>query len=69
MSTTTRWCIRVTYPSGYEAFVRHGRDIGHGPIVQFRTRRDAEANLDFIRQGLEQETTAAIVPYRREMEV
>lgn len=74
-----RWMIRVTYESGYDAYLRRGcrpesirrtggYKLGLGAIVQFRSKRDAEVNLDFVTQGLDGGTTAMVVPYDKSEE-
>lgn len=60
-----RWAIRVTYPSGEEAWLRHGSRIGAGPLATFGTRKLAEINADFVRQGLDTDVVIAIVPHRK----
>jgi hypothetical protein len=57
-----RYVIRVNYPNGAVAWLRHGaRTLEHGPIVRFRSKRDADINLDFIKEGLDAGTTATVV--------
>jgi len=63
-----RWMIRVTFPSGADAFLRRGSRPGYGPIVQFRTKRDADINLDFVTQGFDRGTVAVVVPYDKSEE-
>ena len=48
-----KWAIRVTYPSGEDAWLRHGSRIGAGPMATFATRQLAEINAEMIRPGLE----------------
>jgi hypothetical protein len=55
-----RYGIRVVFPDGAVAFLRHGPVVGSGPIVRFRSKRDAEVNLDFIREGLDSGAHASI---------
>lgn len=58
----TRWAIRVTYPSGQEAFLRHGVTAREGAIVTFKTRRDAELNAEsMVKPGLDDGCVVAIV--------
>jgi hypothetical protein len=64
----TRWCIRVTYPDGRDAFLRHGSRPGYGPIVQFPSRKTADVNLDLITNGLDEGTTATVVSYAPRLE-
>lgn len=54
------YVIRVVYPNGV-AWLRHGGDVGVGPIVRFRDKVTAEINLDFVRQGLDDDATASVV--------
>lgn len=61
--TPKRWALRITYRHGGEAFLRHGTRIGYGPIVQFRTRRDAEINIGMIEPGLDAGTVVTVVRY------
>lgn len=63
-----RWVIRVTYPNGEDAYLRHGSRIGAGPIVQFRDRKTADANIDFIRPGLDDGATVTVVRWRKDLE-
>lgn len=56
-----RYMIRVNYPDGAVAWLRHGSRIGYGPIVRFRSKRDADVNLDFICEGLDAGVTATVV--------
>jgi hypothetical protein len=55
-----RWGIRVVFANGVVGFLRHGPVVGTGPIVRFHSRRDAEVNLSFIREGLDEGATASI---------
>ena len=61
---TTRWAIRVTYPNGQDAWLRHGASVGVGSVVQFRTKQLAEINVDFIRQGFDDDVTISVVRTR-----
>lgn len=56
-----RYVIRVNYPSGAVAWLRHGPVVGSGPIVRFPNKKTAEVNLDFIREGLDDGATASVV--------
>ena len=56
-----RYVIRVNYPDGAVAWLRHGSVVGTGPIVRFPNRKTAEVNLDFIREGLDTDVTASVV--------
>ena len=56
-----RYVIRVNYPNGAVAWLRHGGRVGHGPIVRFPNKKTAEVNLAFIREGLDQSVTASVV--------
>lgn len=56
-----RYVIRVLFPDGGVAFLRHGPVAGHGPIVRFPNKKTAEVNLDMIREGLENGATAHVV--------
>jgi hypothetical protein len=58
---TTRWAIRVTYPDGREAWLRHGASIGEGPVVRFGTKKLAEINAEFVSHGLPEGTTVTVV--------
>ncbi len=60
-SMHAKWAIRVTYPSGQEAWLRRGSRIGVGPIVYFGTKQLAELNVEFIREGLDDGTVVAVV--------
>jgi hypothetical protein len=55
-----RYVIRVVYPNGV-AWLRHGPVIGTGPIVRFRSKREAEEQLEFVRQGLDADAVASVV--------
>jgi len=59
--TRSKWAIRVSYPSGERAWLRHGATVGEGPIVRFRTKRLADANVELIRPGFDEGTTVAVV--------
>ena len=56
-----RYVIRITYPDGQVAWLREGTCIGFGPIVRFRSTREAERHLAVIQEGLYLGTTATIV--------
>lgn len=56
-----RWVIRVNYPDGGVAWLRHGAVVGAGPIVRFTNRKTAQVNLAFIREGLDEGCTASVV--------
>lgn len=56
-----RYVIRVNYPDGGVAWLRHGSVVGAGPIVRFPNRKTAEVNLGFIREGLEEGATVSVV--------
>lgn len=58
---TTRWVIRVTYPNGEDAYLRHGAVIGEGPIVRFGTKRLADINAGFVSEGLPDGATVTVV--------
>jgi len=58
-----RWVVRVTFASGHDAYLRHGGVSGEGAIVQFRTRARADAEADFVREGLGSEDAVAVVRY------
>jgi hypothetical protein len=64
-----RYAIQVTYGSGAVAYLRHGATVGDGAIVQFRDRKTADVNLDFISEGLDDGATAAVVRYRTDLDV
>lgn len=57
-----RYVIRVNYPNGGVAWLRHGSVVGAGAIVRFPNRQTAEVNLDLIREGLEEGCIASVVP-------
>jgi hypothetical protein len=59
----TRYAIQVVYPSGETAYLRYGPIIGEGEIVQFHNRARAEAQLEFIRAGLDEGEIAHVVVY------
>jgi len=63
-----RWCIRVTYRNGCEAYLRHGARVGYGAIVQFRSKRDADVNVGFISEGLDRGDVVTVVRYRKDFE-
>lgn len=56
----TRWGIRVVFANGGVGFLRHGPVVGSGPIVRFKSRREADLNLGFIREGLDEGATASV---------
>lgn len=56
-----RYVIRVNYPNGAVAWLRHGPVVGVGPIVRFPNKLTADVNLDFIREGLDLGVTASVV--------
>lgn len=56
-----RYAIRVLFPDGGIAFVRHGPVIGHGPIVRFPNKRAAEADLALIQAGLDDGVVARVM--------
>lgn len=65
---STRWGIRVVFPDGGVGFLRHGPVVATGQIVRFRSRKEAEANLLFVRKGLDAGATASIfkiLPHRK----
>ena len=53
--------IRVNFPNGAVAWLRHGSVAGVGPIVRFPNRKTADVNLDFIREGLDAGAIASVV--------
>jgi hypothetical protein len=55
-----RYFIRVIFPDGRLAFLRHGPIVGSGPIVRFPNKKTAEVNLDLIRAGLDEGVVATI---------
>lgn len=57
-----RWVIRVNFPNGAVAWLRHGSVVGAGPIVRFRSKRDAEINLEMVTAGLDEGCIASVVP-------
>lgn len=63
-----KWCIRVTFPSGVDAFLRLGGDIDRGPIATFTTRAFAEANVKGIAQGFDDSDVVTVVRYRKDFE-
>jgi hypothetical protein len=65
VSASSRWAIRVTYPSGEDAYLRHGATVGEGPVVTFRTKRDAELNAEaYVQPGLDEGTVVSVVKVR-----
>lgn len=56
-----RYVIRVNYPNGDVAWLRHGAVVGAGPIVRFPNKLTAEVNLKFVREGLDRGCTASVV--------
>lgn len=61
-----RFAVQVVFHSGDIAYLRHGADIGEGPIVQCRTRRHAETLRENMRLGFDADEVQAIniVRYR-----
>lgn len=55
------YVIRVNYPDGAVAWLRHGAVVGAGPIVRFGSKCLADINLEFIREGLDAGVTATVV--------
>ncbi len=47
------WAIRVTFANGRDAFLRHGRGIGRGPIATYHSKAKAEEYASFVRDGLD----------------
>lgn len=73
MGTTTpkpgpRWAIQVVFPSGGVGYLRHGAKPGDGAIVQFRTRKLADINREFVEAGLTRGETVSVVRYAQSME-
>lgn len=58
--TATRWVVRVVYPGGV-GWLRHGDVVGSGPIVRFSSRRQAEAQAEMIRPGLDNGCVVSVV--------
>lgn len=58
-----KWMIRVTTAEGEDMFLWRGRTPGAGPIVQFRTKRDADINVEMVKPGLDNGEIVAVVPY------
>lgn len=56
-----RYVIRVNFPNGDVAWLRHGPVVGTGPIVRFPNRKTADASLDLIRAGLDDGAIASVV--------
>lgn len=56
-----RYVIRVNFPNGDVAWLRHGPVVGTGPIVRFPNKLTADANLDLIRGGLDEGAIASVV--------
>jgi hypothetical protein len=56
-----RYAIRVVFPNGDVAFLRHGPRTGHGPIVRFPNKKTADVNLDLIREGLDDGAVASVM--------
>ncbi len=56
-----RWVIRIVYPNGGVAWLRHGDVAGVGAIVRFRDKKTADINLEFIREGLDAGVVASVV--------
>lgn len=63
-----RFAIQVVYPSGAVAYLRHGGRVGEGAVVQFRDRKTADVNVDFVSMGMDQGTVVSVVRYDRTME-
>ena len=63
-----RYVIQIVYRSGEVAYLRHGAKVGAGAVVQFRDRKTADVNLDFIGQGLDEGAVASVVRYPRDLE-
>jgi hypothetical protein len=60
-----RWAIRVTFATGEDAWLRHGRLPGEGPIVKFANRQVAEREASFVREGLDQGDALPVVRFHR----
>jgi len=56
-----RYAIRVVFPDGGVAFLRHGPVVGRGPIVRFPNKKTAEVNLEMVREGLDDGAIASIM--------
>lgn len=61
MARPITYAIRVTFANGRDAFVREGGVIGQGRIATYRTRALADADADFIRQGLDDGAVATVI--------
>ena len=67
-TTRQRWVIRVTDADGNDMYLRRGRMPGIGPIVQFRSRRDAEINIELVAPGLDTDAKIVVVRYDQSCE-
>jgi hypothetical protein len=65
---STRWAIQIVYASGDVAYLRQGRVIGQGPIVQFHSKSAANAKAEEIDNGFEAGDTLNVVRYRKGFE-
>jgi hypothetical protein len=63
MAKPQAWAIQVVDDAGNVMHMRHGSRPGEGRIVKFRTRKDADFNVDFIRNGMEDGWTVSVIPY------
>lgn len=55
------WIIRVTFPSGKDAFLRHGGQIGSGSIATYHSKQKAEEAAAFLRQGMDAQTIVTVM--------
>jgi hypothetical protein len=55
-----RWAVRVTYPSGEEAWLRHGALVGSGSIVAFAKPAPGGAGGPFLSMGMEDESEVTV---------
>lgn len=61
------WCVRVTFPSGYDVYLRRGSSPD-GPIATFRDKKTADINAEFLEPGLEDGQVAMAVLYDKDLE-
>jgi hypothetical protein len=57
------FAVRVTTRRGDEMYLRQGSRPGCGPIVRFRSRRDAQMAIATLAPGLENGLVAHVVAY------
>ena len=57
----SRWWIQVRDREGNVMYLRHGDQVGEGPIVTFRNYDQALVYLDFLLIGLDSDLVATVV--------